>query len=339
MNWSNIWDSLTNTLLSSGLKILKAVLIAVIGVILVKLVMKAVRAILAKSKLEKITQSFLCSVLKFVLNIIVIISAVQALGVDTTSLIALISAAGLAISLSLQDSLSNLANGIILISTKPFKEGDYVQINGVEGTVQNIRMLTTCLATTDNKIVVIPNSTIVTNEIINYSARKERRVGFEFDIAYESDIEKAKEIILNVMKSNGNILLDKAPFVSLKTLKESSLGLIANCWCDTEDYWSVYYYVMDHVYNEFKRNNISVPFNQLEVRLRNDEVIAPFRTEQLPERVEKVREETSKKNSLTEFLFTPKRKKSNEKENKLTEIKEDKNDIKKAEDKIKKDDK
>lgn len=339
MNWSNIWDSLTNTLLSSGLKILKAVLIAVIGVILVKLVMKAVRAILAKSKLEKITQSFLCSVLKFVLNIIVIISAVQALGVDTTSLIALISAAGLAISLSLQDSLSNLANGIILISTKPFKEGDYVQINGVEGTVQNIRMLTTCLATTDNKIVVIPNSTIVTNEIINYSARKERRVGFEFDIAYESDIEKAKEIILNVMKSNGNILLDKAPFVSLKTLKESSLGLIANCWCDTEDYWSVYYYVMDNVYNEFKRNNISVPFNQLEVRLRNDEVIAPFRTEQLPERVEKVREETSKKNSLTEFLFTPKRKKSNEKENKLTEIKEDKNDLKKAEDKIKKDNK
>ena len=339
MNWSNIWDSLTSTLLSSGLKILKAVLIAVIGMILVKLVMKAVRAILAKSKLEKITQSFLCSVLKFVLNIIVIISAVQALGVDTTSLIALISAAGLAVSLSLQDSLSNLANGIILISTKPFKEGDYVQINGVEGTVQNIRMLTTCLATTDNKIVVIPNSTIVTNEIINYSARKERRVGFEFDIAYESDIEKAKEIILNVMKSNGNILLDKAPFVSLKTLKESSLGLIANCWCDTEDYWSVYYYVMDNVYNEFKRNNISVPFNQLEVRLRNDEVIAPFRTEQLPERVEKVREEASKKNSLTEFLFTPKRKKSNEKENKLTEIKEDKNDIKKAEDKIKKDNK
>lgn len=338
MDWNAIWTNVSNYLLTSGLMILKAVLILVIGMLLVKLVMKAVRAIMAKTKLEKITQSFLCSVLKFVLNVVVIISAVQALGVDTTSLIALISAAGLAVSLSLQDSLSNLANGIILISTRPFKEGDYVQINGVEGTVQNIRMLTTCLATTDNKLVVIPNSNVVTNEIINYSARKDRRVGFEFDIAYESDIELAKKIILDVMHSNGNIILDKAPFVSLKTLKESSLGIVANCWCDNEDYWGVYYYVMDNVYNEFKKHNISVPYNQLEVRLRNDEVVAPYRKEALPERVEKVREEEDKKNLLTEFLFTPKKKKKDGKSSPVKELKEDKKELEKAEEKLNKKD-
>lgn len=334
MNWNDIWNNVSNYLLTSGLQILKAVIILVVGLFLVKLIMKIVRKIMAKTKLEKITQSLLCSVLKFGLNIVVIISTVQALGVDATSLIALISAAGLAISLSLQDSLSNLANGIILISTRPFKEGDYVQINGVEGTVQNVRMLTTCLATIDNKLVVIPNSNVVTNEIINYSARKERRVGFEFDIAYESDIELAKKIILDVMNSNGKILLDKTPFVSLKTLKESSLGIVANCWCDNEDYWSVYYYVMDNVYNEFKRHNISVPFNQLEVRLRNDDVIAPYRTESLPERIEKVREVEEKKNALTDFLFIPKKKKKSEKELQPKEIKENKEELKKAEEKL-----
>lgn len=336
MNWSEIWNNITHYLLTSGLAILKAVLILVIGLLLIKLVMKAIRSIMAKTKLEKITQSLLCSVLKFALTIIVIISAVQALGVDTTSLIALISAAGLAVSLSLQDSLSNLANGIILISTRPFKEGDYVSINGVEGTVQNVRMLTTCLATVDNKLVVIPNSNVVTNEVINYSARKIRRVSFDFDIAYESDIELAKKIILDVMNSNGKIILDKAPFVSLKTLKESSLGIAANCWCDNEDYWSVYYYVMDNVYNEFKRNNISVPYNQLEVRLRNDEVVAPYRTESLPERVEKIREEEVKKNSISDFLFIPKKKKPQKKESPNKEIKETKEEVEKAKEKISK---
>lgn len=291
MDWDKIKDAVSGFLADGGVKILKAVLVFVVGYLLIKIVMKICRTIFSKTKLEKITQSFLLSILKFALNMILIITILQSLGIATTGLIALISAAGLAISLSLQNSLSNLANGVVIITTKPFKEGDYVNINGVEGTVKNIKMLTTEIITTDNKLVVLPNSDIVTNSVINYNAYKTRRVGFEFDVDYASDPDKVKQIILSVINSNGKVRLEPAPFVSLKTLKESAISFTANCWVDAEDYWDVYYYVMDNVFNEFKRNNINIPYNQMEVRVRTDEVVMPYKTKELPLRVEKVREE------------------------------------------------
>ena len=304
MTWGKIKEAFTSFLADGGVKILKAVLIFIIGYLIIKLIMKICKSLFAKSKLEKITQSFLLSIMKFALNLILIITILQSLNIATTGLIALISAAGLAISLSLQNSLSNLANGIVIITTKPFKEGDYVNINGVEGTVRNIKMLTTAIVTTDNKLVVLPNSDIVTNDVINYNAFKTRKVIFNFDVDYASDLKQVKDIILNVMKSDGKVHLDPEPFVALKEMKESSLGVTANCWVDAEDYWSVYYYVMDNVFNEFKRNNISVPYNQMEVRLRTDEVVLPVNKEALPERVEKVREEDTEGDVFDNILHS-----------------------------------
>ncbi len=291
MDWEKIKNAVTSFLSDGGLKILKALLVFIVGFILIKLVMKIVKSIFSKTSMEKITQSFLLSIIKFVLNLILIITVLQSLGIATTGLIALISAAGLAVSLALQNSLSNLANGVVIITTKPFREGDYVSINGVEGSVKNIKMLTTSIVTADNKMVVLPNSSIVTNEVVNYNALKTRKVTFAFDVDYASDINQVKQIILDVMTSNGKVRLEPAPFVALKTLKDSSLGFTASCWVDCEDYWSVYYYVMENVFNELKRNNINIPFNQVEVRLRNDEVVMPVNKDALPLRVEKERPE------------------------------------------------
>ena len=237
MDWEKIKNAVTSFLSDGGLKILKALLVFIVGFILIKLVMKIVKSIFSKTSMEKITQSFLLSIIKFVLNLILIITVLQSLGIATTGLIALISAAGLAVSLALQNSLSNLANGVVIITTKPFREGDYVSINGVEGSVKNIKMLTTSIVTADNKMVVLPNSSIVTNEVVNYNALKTRKVTFAFDVDYASDINQVKQIILDVMTSNGKVRLEPAPFVALKTLKDSSLGFTASCWVDCEVYW------------------------------------------------------------------------------------------------------
>ena len=309
-------DFLWDLLLNKGVTVLWGLFIVFIGYIAVKVLLKIVNKILAKSRMEKITISFLMSIIKFVAYIVLILIVAQIFGIPVTGAIALLSTAGLAVGLALQDSLSNLANGIVIITTKPFHEGDFVKIGGVEGKVKNIKMLTTALVTTDNKLVVIPNSEIVTSEIINYNVLGRRRVDFTFGVAYESDIKLVRDIIEKVMLSNGKVLLDPKPFISLKTLNSSSIDFFANCWCDAEDYWDVYYYVTNNVFNEFKKNNISIPYNQVEVRLREDEVKMPYDTASLPEREEKVRMQKKPTNVLEHLVFAHHDKKKLSKEEK-----------------------
>ena len=147
----------------------------------------------------------------------------------------------------------------------------------------------TTLLTNDNKKITLPNSNILNGEVTNLGACPTRRVDFLFSVAYETDVELVKKIVTDVMKSDGRVFLDPAPFCRLKILGASSIDFAANCWCDNEDSWDVYYYVIENVYNEFKRNNVSIPYNQLEIRERKDEVKMPVTEAPLPERVEKVR--------------------------------------------------
>ena len=206
--WEEVVASLKTFFLDNWLNVVYFFVALFIGIVLVKIILRITRSVLARSKMEKITQSFLLSLLKFVLYLLLILILAQIIGIPITGLVALISAAGLAVSLALQDSLSNLANGIIIISSKPFHEGDYVQINGVEGTVKNIRMLTTALVTPDNKLIVLPNSNIVTNEIVNYNVLGRRRVDLTFSVAYESDLKQVCGIISEVIRSDGRTLED-----------------------------------------------------------------------------------------------------------------------------------
>lgn len=285
--WEKIKSFFAQLIADGGMRLLKVALTIIIGIIILKLVKKFLRKVFAKTKMDKITQSFLLSILTFLLDAVFVLAVISSFGISVTGIIAAVSAAGLAIGLALQDSLSNVASGILMIFTKPFKEGDWVSVEGAEGVVHSIKILTTQICTGDNKVVSVPNSQIMNNEITNFNGRTTRRVDFKFDVAYESDVEKVRQIILDVFKSNGAIKLDPAPFVQLRSLDASSIGFVARCWVDASDYWTVNDYVIDKVFNEFKRNNVSIPYNQLEVRLREDEVVMPYTKEKLQQRVEK----------------------------------------------------
>lgn len=261
----------------------------IIGLIVVKTILSVFKKLLGKTKMEKITQHFLLAIIKLGLYLVLTLALLSKAGVQITGILTTLSALVLAVGMALQNNISNVANGIVMVSTHMFKKGDYIAVDGVEGSIAEINFLFTTLTTSDNKKITIPNSTIVNSTVVNSGANDKRRVGFTFSVAYESDIELVKEIVTEVMASNGKVYLDPAPFCRLKTLNASSLDFACNCWCDTGDYWSVYYDVTEMVYNEFKRNNISVPYNQLEVRERKDEVVMPVIGEGIPQRVEKER--------------------------------------------------
>ena len=286
IDWQNIGDNIVNFAKTIGLKALEVIAVLILGIVCIRIIVKVLRKIFEKTKMPQVASSFLLNVIKVALYILLMIIICGIVNIPITGFIAVISAAGLALSLALEGSLSNLANGVVIIITRPFNVGDYIHVAGHEGSVVEIKMLHTIINTTDNKRISIPNSTIIGNELTNFSANPTRRVSFDFDIDYASDIEKAKQIILDVMSSCDKVILEPTPFCSLKTLKDSSISLFANCWCQNSDYWNVYYYVMDNVFNEFKRNNINIPFNQMEVRLRTDDVYMPYRQEPLNTRSE-----------------------------------------------------
>lgn len=289
MTWAEIWESVQHFFATSGINVARALLLWIIGYVVVRIIIVVVRKLFTRSKMEKVAQGFIVSIIRFALHIILIIMVLQALGVEITGIVAALATAGLAIGLALKDSLGNVASGVILLITKPFKEGDLIQVAGVEGKVKNIKIFTTALVTLDNKLVVLPNSAVANNPLTNYSNRKTRRVDYIFSVAYESDVELVKKVVLDVMKSDGRVLLKPEPMCRIKNFNESSVDFFAFCWCDSGDYWDVYYYIMDNVFNEFKRNKITIPYRQVEVRMREDKVVMPVREDPLPERQEKQR--------------------------------------------------
>ena len=289
MDWKAIWNSIVTFFKTNAWNILWFFVILVVGLILIKIVMNLVKKVFSKTKIEKMAQQFICTVLKFVLYLALILILLAQVGVEITGILTACSAVILAVGMALQNSISNVANGIIIISNKMFKKGDYIITGSVEGKVEDINFLFTTLLTNDNKKITLPNSNILNGEVTNLGACATRRVDFLFSVAYETDVELVKKIVTDVMKSDGRVFLDPAPFCRLKILGASSIDFAANCWCDNEDYWDVYYYVIENVYNEFKRNNVSIPYNQLEIRERKDEVKMPVTEAPLPERVEKVR--------------------------------------------------
>ena len=309
MDWQAIWNSIVNFFKSNAWNILWFFVILVVGIIVIKIVLRLVKKLFSRTKIEKMAQQFVITILKFVLYLALILVLLSQIGVEISGILTACSAVILAVGMALQNSISNVANGIIIISNKMFKKGDYIITGGVEGQVTDINFLFTTLITTDNKKITLPNSNILNGEVTNLGAYPTRRVDFMFSVAYETDVELVKKIVTDVMKSDGRVLLDPAPFCRLKVLGASSIDFAANCWCDNSDYWDVYYYVIENVYNEFKRNNVSIPYNQLEIRERKDNVVMPVIEAPLQERVEKVREIEEERfdfehESLAKFLHT-----------------------------------
>ena len=289
MDWNAIGNSIWEFIVNGGTKLVNALLIFIFGYIIIKIIKKVVKHIFSKTKFNSATESFLTSIIGFALNMVLILAILSSLGVETTGLIALLSAAGLAISLSLQNSLSNLANGVVIIGTQPFEVGDYVSVDGTEGTVTSIRMLTTTIRTSDNKMITIPNSTIVNNPIINYNKLKTRRSALDFSVAYETDIRLVKQIIYDVIASDGRTLTDPAPNIVVKELGDDYITLTAYFWEDGEDYYSVNNYVREMVINEFKKNGIPRNHKHYSIKLQDTAEEIKYEDTPLPPREEKIR--------------------------------------------------
>ena len=317
MDWAGIWNDIVTYFQTNVWNIVFFFVILILGIIIIKIIMTVLRKVLGKTRMERIAQQFICTAVKFCLWLVLILLLLSQIGIQISGILTAISALILAVGMALESNMANLANGIVIVSNHMFKKGDYIIVDGVEGNITDINFLFTTLLTSDNKKITLPNSTIVNSSVTNLGANAKRRVDFTFSVAYESDVELVKKIVTDVMKSDGRVYLDPAPFCRLKTMNASSLDFAANCWCDNEDYWDVYYYVMEWVYNEFKRNKISVPYNQLEVRERKDNVNAPVIGKKLPERVEKVRVE-KKDNDVFKLIKNglTKHKKKNKKDKK-----------------------
>ncbi len=256
---------------SEYLNLIMALLIFFIGKWVANLMTKATRKILIKSKVDDILIDFLAGIVKTVLVLFVIVAALTQLGVETTSLIALIGAAGLAVGLALKDSLQNFASGVMLIMFRPFKAGDFIEAAGVAGVVEKIAVFATTMRTGDNKEVIIPNGSIYGGTITNYSARATRRVDMVFGIGYNDDIKKAKEVMAKVLASDERILKDPAPVIAVSELADSSVNFVVRPWVNSADYWGVYFDTHENMKLALDEAGISIPFPQMDVHLDKTE--------------------------------------------------------------------
>ncbi len=249
-------------------KIIIAVLIWVIGKKIIKLLDKLVKKMLDRSSLDKGVVNFAVSVLKFVMYAVLVMIVVDKLGFQTTSLLTLFGSAALAIGMSLQGSLSNFAGGILILIFKPFKVGDYIIAGDKEGTVKSIEILYTRLITIDNKVIMLPNGSLSNSSIVNVGAENTRRIDIEIGIGYSSDIPKAKKLLEEVINKENGILKEKEVLVVVKSLDESCVTLETRAWVNTSDYWNVRFDLLEKYKNIFDENGIEIPFNQLDVHMK-----------------------------------------------------------------------
>ena len=250
-----------------GLIVLGALATLVIGIWIAKWLAKKSSKLLDKRSVDPTLTKFATSLLKITLIIFVIISAISQIGIETTSFIAIIAAAGLAIGFALQGSLSNFASGVMLIIFKPIKVGDYIEGGGAAGSVETIGIFVTTLVTPDNKVIYIPNSTLTGSNIVNYSVKDTRRVDMVFGIGYSDDIDKAKSTIQSVLESDSRILKDPAPKIVVSELADSSVNFNVRPWVNSADYWGVYFDITEQIKKKFDEQNISIPFPQRDIHM------------------------------------------------------------------------
>lgn len=256
-----------------GINVLFALLIFILGRMLVRVVVRLFGKLMSRSSYDEMLVDFIQSILHAALLLVVVIAALDQLGVDTTSLVAIIGAAGLAIGLSLQGSLQNFAAGVMLLVFRPFKAGDFVEAGGTSGVVRSISIFTTTITTADNKLVIIPNGNVYSGNIVNYSAKETRRVDMVFAIGYDDDLRKAKVILQQLVEQEPRILAEPAAQIAVSELADSSVNFVVRPWVKSADYWQVMFAFTEAVKLRFDAEGISIPFPQLDVHIgKNGEV-------------------------------------------------------------------
>ncbi|MFT7286334.1 MAG: small conductance mechanosensitive channel [Halieaceae bacterium] len=262
------WIELT---LGYSIDLLMAILIFYIGRMVIGRIVAVTSRLMLARQMDETLANFVCSILRWLGLLFVVIAALSQLGVDTTSLIALLGAAGLAVGLALQSSLANFAAGVMLIVFKPFNKGDFVEAGGAMGTVESITIFTTVMTTPDNKEIIVPNGAIIGGTITNFSARPTRRVDMVFGVSYGDDLREAKRILEEIVAADSRVLAEPAPVITVGALADSSVNFLVRPWVNSSDYWNVLWDTTEAVKLRFDDANISIPFPQMELHMQREQ--------------------------------------------------------------------
>lgn len=276
MDLQQVWQTVQNWLTTTGIKVVISIVIMIVSFSIInwlskKIAKRADKKVESNKKIDKTIYRTLSYVAKVGLKVLVVIALIGYVGIDTSAITALIASLGVGVGLAINGTFSNLAGGILILITRPFKDDDYIDACGYSGTVEDIRICHTKLRTTDNKVIYLPNGKLSTSEIVNYSEKDLRRVDLTFSISYSDDFEKAKKVIEEVWNQNELILKDPAPSVRVSAQSASSIDLTAKVWCKNEDYWTVNFDMLEQVKTAFDQNGIQIPFNQLDVHIKNQD--------------------------------------------------------------------
>ncbi len=261
-----IWD----LILEYGPPLLLAIVTLVIGLWVIKGMTRGMRKLFEKRDLEASLRPFLLGMFNILLKALLVISVMGMIGIEMTSFIAILGAAGLAIGMALSGTLQNFAGGVMILVFKPYKVGDFIEAQGYSGSVKAIQIFNTILTTPDNKTIIIPNGGLSNSSLINYSTAPRRRVDFTFGIGYSDDIDKAKAVLLELANENKNVLDDPAPFVAVSALADSSVNFTLRVWVESENYWNVFFNLNEKVKKRFDADGISIPFPQRDVHIYNE---------------------------------------------------------------------
>lgn len=260
-------DKILDLSISAGKNILMALLVYIVGRFLIKLVRNLLEKALVHRKLDPGVRTFMQSMLNIVLNILLIISVIGALGVNTTSFAALLASAGVAIGMALSGNLQNFAGGLVILVFKPYRVGDFIEAQGVQGTVREIQIFHTILNTVDNKEVYVPNGSMSNAVVVNYNRNATRRLDWTIGIDYGEDVKKASDVIREVLAADKRVLAEPAPFIAVGALADSSVNIVVRVWVNTSDYWGVHHETLQNIYNSFNERGINFPFPQQTVHL------------------------------------------------------------------------
>lgn len=269
------YTELINTLLSQAvwvaLKIFLALLLYMVGRLLTRWILRIMDRSFERRDVETSLRSFLRSMVKAVMTILVILASVQTLGINTTSFLAIFASAGLAVGMALSGTLQNFAGGVILLLLRPYRVGDYITAQGQSGTVKNIGLFSTQLSTGDNRIIYVPNSAISTDIVDNYSQATNRRLDWNIAISYGDDIDVARETILAMLAADKRALTEPAaPMVAVKELGDNAVVLLVRCWTANSDYWGLFWDMNERIYKELPKKGINFPFPQLDVHIKQN---------------------------------------------------------------------
>jgi len=266
-DWNEVLELIQTQGVEFGINLVTAIVIFYVGRMAVSLAVRGLHKVMRRQEVDKTLETFICNLVRMVLLVVVIIAAIGALGIETTSFIAIFGAAGLAVGLALQGSLSNFASGVLIVLFRPYRVGDFIEAAGINGVVEQVQILTTVLKTGDNKQVIVPNGQIMDSIITNYSANDTRRVDMVVGVSYDDDLDKVRDTIKLLVDAEERILSEPECTIAVSALADSSVNFVVRPWVKTADYWGVMFDLTEAIKKRFDKEGISFPFPQQDVHL------------------------------------------------------------------------